>query len=233
MATSNVSNPNLFSALPADLRARLFATARRIRLAPKQSLFIADDIGEGCYRIELGALKVGMLSPSGGERILAILGPGAVVGELSVLSGSPRSATISAISESELSFVSRSDFLSIADEHPQIYKSLTMLLAQRLLNTNAMVAATSFLSLQGQVARAMLDLAAAYGREVGEGRTLIQQKITQSDLAAMAGISRENVSRVLNDWKRRNMVSVLAGYYCLENSKSFEKEVESRTNASD
>src|SRR5271155_5458592 len=126
MATSNVSNPNLFSALPAELRTRLFATAPRIRLAPRQSLFIADDIGEGCYRIELGALKVGMLSASGGERILAILGPGAVVGELSVLSGSPRSATISAISESELSFVSRSDFLSIADEHPQIYKSLTM-----------------------------------------------------------------------------------------------------------
>ena len=89
-----------------------------------------------------------------------------------------------------------------------------------------MVAAGSFLPLKGRVARALLDLAEAFGHDVGQGRILISQKVSQSDLAAMAGVARENVSRILNDWKRANVVSRLAGYYCLENSASLQQEAE-------
>src|SRR5262249_9720797 len=62
---------------------------------------------------------------------------------------------------------------------------------------------------------ALLNLAEAFGRDIGQGRILIRQKVSQSDLAAMAGIARENVSRVLNDWVDRSLGSRLAGYYCL------------------
>ena len=58
------------------------------------------------------------------------------------------------------------------------------------------------------------------------GRILIRQKVTQSDLAAMAGIARENVSRILNEWMRKKIVSRLAGYYCLENRSALEREAE-------
>ena len=53
----------------------------------------------------------------------------------------------------------------------------------------------------------------------------MRQKVTQSDLAAMAGIARENVSRVLQDWMKRKVVSRLAGYYCLENKAALRREV--------
>ena len=86
-----------------------------------------------------------------------------------------------------------------------------------------MVAAGSFLPLKGRVARALLDLAEAFGQDVGQGRILIRQKVTQSDLAAMAGISRENVSRILSDWMRGAVVSRLSGYYCLENRAAIER----------
>ena len=61
---------------------------------------------------------------------------------------------------------------------------------------------------------------------VGAGRIVIRQKIGQADLAAMAGIARENVSRILNDWKRRKLVSRLSGYYCLENKAQLQREAE-------
>jgi len=79
---------------------------------------------------------------------------------------------------------------------------------------------------KGRVARALLSLAEAFGRDVGSGRILIRQKVTQSDLAAMAGIARENVSRVLKDWVTRKLVSRLAGYYCLENKAAIKREAE-------
>jgi CRP-like cAMP-binding protein len=100
------------------------------------------------------------------------------------------------------------------------------MLVQRLRDTNNVVVATSFLSLKGRVAQALLSLAEAFGNDVGSGRILIRQKVTQSDLAAMAGIARENVSRILNDWMRAKLVSRLAGYYCLENRAALESEAE-------
>jgi CRP/FNR family cyclic AMP-dependent transcriptional regulator len=100
------------------------------------------------------------------------------------------------------------------------------LLARRLRDTDDALVATNFLSVKGRVARALLSLAEAFGQDIGQGRTLIRQKISQSDLAAMAGIARENVSRVLNDWVNRSMVRRLSGYYCLENMAALKRELE-------
>jgi CRP-like cAMP-binding protein len=215
----------ILSVLPAELSATLFATARPHRLKADQILFTAGDPGDGCYRVEQGLLKVSILSQSGGERILAILGPGALVGELAVIDTRPRSASVSAARDSELSFVSRSAFEAVAEKNPAIYRPIVALLARRLRDTNNVVTAMSFLSLKGRVAQALLSLAEAFGHDVGAGRTLVRQKVTQSDLAAMAGIARENVSRILNDWMRQKVVSRLAGYYCLEDRTALEREV--------
>jgi CRP-like cAMP-binding protein len=216
---------NLFSVFPQSLSARLFAHAKAAKLAADQVLFIAGDPGDGCYRVEQGLLKISMIAPSGAERILAIVGPGAIVGELSTIDGLPRSASVSAVRDSDLSFISRAAFQAFADEHAEVYKHLVTLLAARLRETDAVVAAGSFLPLKGRVARALLDLAEAFGQDVGTGRILIRQKISQSDVAAMAGIARENVSRILNDWIRDKLVSRLSGYYCLENKARLEREI--------
>jgi CRP/FNR family cyclic AMP-dependent transcriptional regulator len=95
-----------------------------------------------------------------------------------------------------------------------------------LRETDAVIAAGSFLPLRGRVACTLLELAEDFGQDVGSGRIVIRQKIGQSDLAAMAGIARENVSRILNDWKRRKLVSRLSGYYCLEDKQQLRNEAE-------
>lgn len=217
---------NLLSVLPPDLSAALFATARPHRLKADQALFVAGDPGDGCYRVEQGLLKVSVMSPAGGERILAILGPGTLVGELAMIDAQPRSASVTAARDSELSFISRAAFEQVAADHPDVYRHIVKLLVRRLRDTNTVVAAMSFLSLKGRVAQALISLAEAFGNDVGAGRILIRQKITQSDLAAMAGIARENVSRILNEWMRNKLVSRLAGYYCLENRSALEREAE-------
>ena len=61
------------------------------------------------------------------------------------------------------------------------------------------------------------------GKDVGAGRILIRQKVSQGDLAAMAGIARENLSRILQDWMDGKDVSRLAGYYCLERKEALER----------
>jgi CRP/FNR family transcriptional regulator, cyclic AMP receptor protein len=218
--------PDLMSALPERLSTELFAGAELVRLRDGEVLFQAGASGNGCYRVEGGLLKVTMVSSSGGERILAFLGHGAIFGEFSVIDGGPRSATAVAVRDAAVSFLSRANFEAFAGKYPDVYKSLVWLLIQRLRETDTVIAASSFLSLKGRVARTMLELAEHFGQEVGPGRIVIRQKIGQNDLAAMAGIARENVTRVLNDWERHKVVSRISGYYCLENKAQLEKQVE-------
>jgi len=222
MAAATIDN--LFSVLPSALSASLFREARVVRLAPQQMLFIAGDPGDGCYQVEEGLLKVVAPSPSGGDRILAILGPGELVGELSMIDGLPRSASVTALRESKLSFVSRSVFNTVTHKQPEIYRHITALLARRLRDVDDALTATSFLPLKARTARALLGLSDAFGKDVGSGRILIRQKFSQGDLAAMAGVARENCSRILQDWTRRSLVSRLAGYYCLEDKAALERE---------
>jgi CRP-like cAMP-binding protein len=214
----------LLAELPARLTTDLFAGAALVRLRAGRVLFRAGDSGNGCYRVEDGLLKVTMVSSSGAERILAFLGRGAIVGELAVLDGLPRSASVVVVRDATVSFLSKAAFEAFAEKHPELYKSLVGLLAQRLRETDTVVAAGSFLSLKGRVARTMLELADHFGQEVGAGRIVIHQKIGQNDLAAMAGIARENVTRVLNDWERHKVVSRLSGYYCLEERAQLEHQ---------
>ena len=220
------STPSLLSRLPEHLSTDLFNAATSVALNADEVLFMAGDAGNGCYRVEDGLLKVTIMSRAGNERILAFLGAGAIVGELSIIDGLPRSASVVGVRPSSLSFLSRAAFEDFAKKHPEIYKSLVTLLSTRLREADAALAAGSFLPLRGRVACTMLELAQDFGQDVGSGRIVIRQKIGQSDIAAMAGIARENVSRILNDWKRRKLVSRLSGYYCLENKAKLQDEAE-------
>jgi len=87
-------NQNLLSRLPEHLSADLFANTTPVQLAADEVLFMAGAAGDGCYLVEDGLLKVMMVSRSGTEGILAFLGPSAIVGELSMIDGRPRSARI-------------------------------------------------------------------------------------------------------------------------------------------
>src|SRR3984893_18480453 len=218
MAATNAVT-GLFSALPQHLSGLLFTHAKPVHLDAEQVLFLAGDAGDGCYRSEKGLLKVSMVSTSGAERILSILGPGAIVGELAVLDGLPRSASVLALRESELLFVSKARFEEFAKKNQELYQHLVTLLASRLRETNDVIAAESFLPLRGRVALTLLELAEHFGETVEGGRIVIRENLGESDLAAMAGIARENVDSILADWKERKLITQVAGYFCIE-SKS-------------
>ena len=100
------------------------------------------------------------------------------------------------------------------------------LLVARLRETDVTIAAETFLPVRGRIACTLLELAQEFGRDVGYGRIIIHQKICQADVAAMAGVSREQVNRALSDWKRRKLVNQLDGYYCIENQARLQKEAE-------
>jgi CRP/FNR family cyclic AMP-dependent transcriptional regulator len=219
----DMSRDTLFSVLPADLSARLIGQASIVALAPNEKLFAAGDPCDGCYHVIEGLLKVVVVLPSRRERILTILGPGGFAGELSMMDGAPRSASVVALRASKLYFITRAAFDQVGRADPDLYRNIACLLARRLRDNTAKLAASSP-SVKVGAARALLSLADAFGKDVGSGRVLIRYKVSQSDLAAMAGVARENLSRILQDWMRGKVVSRLAGYYCLESRAALERD---------
>lgn len=207
MATaSEKARLQLLAKLPDELRKRLLAGERTLKVREGEMLFERGDPGDGCYWVKRGVLAVFIASVTGEQRILAILGPDAIVGELAMIDGLPRSASVQAVRDCELSFLSRTAFTETLRLHPELYADIVTTLAARLRQSDEDLVASSFLTVRARVARAMLQFARQLGEEAGPGRILIRHRITQNDLAAMAGVARESVSRTFRDWERRKLV---------------------------
>lgn len=221
-------DPKVFTSLtvlPPTLLSALFRDAVAHYLREGDVLFRAGDAGDGCYRIHTGLVKVVVTSRQGEERTISLLGPGAIVGELSMIDGGPRSASITAVVDCELTFVSRARFQKYAASDPGLASYLVQTLTRRLREANDALAASTFLSVKGRLGRALLNLAQHAGEERG-GRIELRVKISQGDLAAMAGVARENVSRTMSEWRRRNIVTRSSERYCINDPKALALEAE-------
>ena len=151
-------------------------------------------------------LAVCVASDNGEQRMLAILGPGAIVGELAMIDGLPKSASVQAVRDCELTFVSRAAFTAMLRHHWELHMDIMATLAARLRQSDEDMISSSFLTARSRVARALLQFARHLGEETDRGRVLIRHRITQSDLAAMAGVARESVSRTLREWHRQKIL---------------------------
>ena len=208
MATrpSSYGSHNILSGLPSEYSSRLLAKAPDVQLKKGETLFEIGAKGDGCYLLNEGVLKVSVASDAGTERILAILGPGAIVGELAMIDGLPRSATVQALKDSKLTFLARNVFLELLRDHPELYAHLVTTLVTRLRQADDEVAAASFLSINARVARALLLFAKYLGEPDTQDRLVIRHRLRQEDLAALADVARESASRIMSEWKRRKII---------------------------
>jgi CRP-like cAMP-binding protein len=212
--------------LPMSVWRSLAAVSVTRNLRPKEVLFHAGDAGDGCYVVREGAVKATILSRDGQERLLAVFGPGSMIGEMSLVDDEPRSATVSAIRDCRLVHLRKQAFFSIADANPAIYRHAMRLLAQRLRGTNESVLAQGSKSAAGRVALAFASLAGGLGETAGTGRIVLGHRITQTDVANMAGVARENASRVINDMLRSGILARQKGHYVIERPDKLQELTE-------
>jgi CRP/FNR family cyclic AMP-dependent transcriptional regulator len=215
-----------WSGLPNPIKLDLFTNAKPRRVHSGHRLFEVGDVGDGLYLLKSGLLKVMLESPQGGEVIIAILVPGTIVGDLAIIDGLPRAATVIALLDSDLLFVERADFDRCALRHPELYRAIAKILSSRLRATNQAVAADAFLSVKGRMARTLLQIAKILGRSVGDREISFPDTISQRDLAAMSGITRETANRVLAEWARIGLVVKSAHCYLITDSERLALEIE-------
>ena len=197
----------LFRGLSAAELSRLNDLMGRTTFASGASVVTAEQPGEVVYVVMSGTLRVYLTKLDGTEVTLALVGPGEIVGELSLVDRVTRSATVTAMEASTLLWLDRTAFLACRQSMPGLTDNLLGLLARRLRLANAQIQALATLDVYGRVARQVLAFAAAYGVAYADGDVRIPLRLTQGDLASLIGATRVRVNQVLVDFKRRGYLS--------------------------
>ncbi len=177
---------------------------------PKGSrVFHEGDESDACYIVRNGEVRVTREHSDGRAITLATLGPGEIVGELAMLDGEVRSASVEALTDVELVAVTARDMRGLLERNPSITAKLVVALTKRVRETNERVSQQSFQTVPSRVAGVLSQLVADEG-EVPE-RDGVTIRMTQADLAQLAGTSRESVSRFLAMLERAKVVRVGRG----------------------
>jgi len=204
-----LSRVPLFSDLSRAELQRIASVAVPRSFPAGTRVFHEGDQSDACYIVRSGDLRVTREHPDGRAITLATLGAGDFFGELAMLDGEARSASVETLSDAELLALPAADLRRLLAERPEISVKLIGALTRRLRQTNERVARQSFQTVPSRVAGVLMQLIAeeaAPGSHQG-----VTIRMTQADLSQLAGTSRESVSRFLATLERAGVVRVGRG----------------------
>lgn len=199
----------LFAPLNDHDAQALLESMTPTRVPRGKELFHEGDQGESLYVITEGKVKLGRRSADGRDNLLAILGTGEMLGELSLFDPGPRSATATAVSDVQLVGLAHPDMAEFLSTRPEVAMTMLRTLASRLRRTNEALGDLVFTDVPGRVAKALLDLSGRFGQPVDDG-ILVAHDLTQEELAQLVGASRETVNKALADFTSRGWIKLEA-----------------------
>jgi len=204
-----LSKAPLFEALDEEGAAALRSSITEVRLGRGQTLFSEGDEGDRLYVMLSGKVKLTRKSADGRENLLAVLGPGEMLGELSLFDPGPRTASAVAVTDAVLAGLGHDDLRPFIMRQPEVAVHLLKALATRLRRTNDVVADLVFTDVPGRVAKALLDLAERFGKQSEDGLH-VHHDLTQEELAQFVGASRETVNKALAEFALRGWLRIEA-----------------------
>ena len=205
MEDSIIARIPLFERMSPEEREELRGMMSQTTLRRGEVLFNEGDSGDRLYILLTGKVKLGHTSVDGRENLLAVLGPGEIVGELTLFDPGLRSATATAVATTELLALEHNQLMGFIDSHPTLAKDMLRALAVRLRLTNIALADLVFSDVPGRVAKALLDLAERFGAPTEDG-IHVPHDLTQEELAQLVGASRETINKSLAEFSSRGWI---------------------------
>jgi CRP/FNR family cyclic AMP-dependent transcriptional regulator len=220
-----LKNVPLFSELDDEELQQLASVMREQHYKKHTTIVYVDDPGSALYILKNGLVKVTIEDQNGDEMTLRMLYPTDFFGDMSLLDGMPRSATVTTQEASEVLTMSREHFLDIIEKSPKMLLKMTAVLSKRLRKANELIHSLAFFDVYGKVARVLLNLAAERGRVTDEG-TVIDMRLTQQELAELAGMTRETMARTLREFQQAGCIRVESGIISILEVDMLRREVD-------
>ena len=212
----------LFRHLDRKQLEALAQSASRVHLEAGEQLFRKGEGGRHCFGIVSGRVKVVTSARSGKQVFFGVLDPGEVFGELALLAGGHRTASVSAMEDTELLVVERRDFLHLLHSQPELTVDLLSMLAERLVEVSEVIEDAAFMSLRARLAKKLVALAQESDGDEVDGWSL-PAALHQTDLAAMINATRESVNKQLHRWRRAGVVEIDRGSITIRKLDELER----------
>ena len=195
----------LFRVLEPAERDAVLAQASVRRVVRGAVLLRRGDPASVAFVVIAGRVRIGLTAEDGREVTIGMLGPGEVIGEMSMLDGGEVSADATAIEDGTLLVIERARFLRLLRENADLCLRLMAVLCGRLRQANATLEEMALLDLPTRLGRVLLRLGREWGNRTPRGLR-IEVKLSQKDLATLVGASREKVNRQLREWEEAGAV---------------------------
>lgn len=206
----------LFRDMGLPQLAVLNGLMRRHVLPAGGRIVMTDQLEDTAYVIQKGVVRIVREHSDGGELLLALLGPGEVIGALTLGEASNVAHSILPIDETELLWIDRHAFERCVQTMPELSANLAGVLARRVQSANDRIEALAGIDVRARIVRHLLLLAREYGEPVaGSDCVRIPVRLTQGDLARMVGASRVRVNHTLSELRRHRVVEMRAGHQVL------------------
>ncbi len=186
----------IFASMSRSELVNVLSKGERSRYQKGETVCLEDEPGEDFYLVMRGKVKISLLSKEGKEVIVSTRREGEFFGEMAIIEGKTRSASVAALEETEMIGFGKTPFMELIHQHPVIALKLLQSLCARLREADVKIRTLALLDVYGRVARTLLDLARRDGEEAEDG-SLVFQRPTQEEIAKMIGASRETVSRTM------------------------------------
>ncbi len=197
----------LFAGLPQAARLELASLMRPLELDAGELVFYEGLPAHGLYILCEGKIKVAKRLKGGRSQILKLLAPGEVLGEKTLFDQETYTCYAKALEPSRLMFIAREDFLAFMRKYPDVAFRLIEKLSRELKAFGDKLVEISAHSAKERVARVLLELARAFGRETQEGLDL-GVELPRAEIAEMAGVTTETAVRVLSEFKERGILAL-------------------------
>ncbi len=207
----------VFAALGEPERLELAARMRPKHFQKNEVIFHRDDPAAHVYLLATGTVKISVPEEGGQEVVVALARGGDVFGEISLFDGGPRSATVTALTETTALALANRDFTDVLERNPPAMRALLALLARRIRHSTGHIEDLVFLDLPGRVAKCLLD----QSELESDGKV----RLTQEDVAGFVGATRVAVNRVLVDLERRGLVALGRGRIDLTDPAALRREI--------
>jgi CRP/FNR family transcriptional regulator, cyclic AMP receptor protein len=193
----------LFSCLDAEAVRDFEKVATRKRFPKNAIVFSRGDESDSLYIVRSGKVKAVIHDEEGKEIVLADIGEGEYFGEMGVLDGVPRSATIVTQEPTEMLVIRRNDFKKLLSANPDMAFNLIAVVLQRLRRADQKIESLGLRYVHGRVANLLMQSAEPQGRE-----WVVKGKMTHQEIANVVGSSREMVSRILAELVEAGSISI-------------------------
>lgn len=212
---------SIFSSLDErELDILLQATTTH-RLNPKETLFLKGDSGNQLYGILSGSLKVMATGTDGRDVIFTLMGPGEIIGEIALLDGGERSASVIAVEATELLTLHRRELVPFLESHPKAAIGLASVLAARVRRLSENAEDRQTMPLPGRIAKRLIALSERYGKHPIVGGP-VEVRLPQQDLADLVGTSRESVNKQLRAWEEQGIIEIGRARVVLKNAEALK-----------